>query len=114
MHTNGWLQLALFIGVLALITKPLGIYLTKVLDAEGETRLDPLVRPVERLTYRLMGMDPSKEHGWKGYTIAMLLFSAVGMLFTYPTRHRFHTRHRRGVLRVLSVSRHRRRETGVS
>jgi len=83
MHSNDWLQLALFIGVLALITKPLGIYLTKVLDAEGKTWLDPVVRPVEKLTYRLMGVEPSKEHGWKGYTFAMLLFSAVGMLFTY-------------------------------
>ena len=52
MHSNDWLQLALFIGVLALITKPLGIYLTKVLDADGKTWLDPLVRPVEKLTYR--------------------------------------------------------------
>ncbi|MCX6866550.1 MAG: potassium-transporting ATPase subunit KdpA [Verrucomicrobia bacterium] len=83
MHSNDWLQLALFIGVLALITKPLGIYLTKVLDAEGKTWLDPVVRPVEKLSYRLMGVEPSKEHGWKGYTFAMLLFSAVGMLFTY-------------------------------
>jgi potassium-transporting ATPase potassium-binding subunit len=83
MHTNDWLQLALFIGLLALITKPLGIYLTKVLDPNGKTWLDPLVRPVEIISYRLMGMDPSKEQGWKSYTIAMLTFSAVGVLFTY-------------------------------
>ena len=42
MHPNDWLQLALFIGVLALITKPIGIYLTKVLDPQGETWLDPV------------------------------------------------------------------------
>ena len=83
MHANDWLQLGLFIGLLALITKPLGIYLTKVLDAEGKTWLDPLVRPVEKLTYRLMGVDPSKEHDWKSYTFAMLVFSAAGVLFTY-------------------------------
>ena len=83
MHSSDWLQLALFIGVLALITKPLGIYLTKVLDAEGKTWLDPLVRPIEKLTYRLMGVDPVKEHDWKGYTFAMLIFSAAGVLFTY-------------------------------
>jgi len=83
MHINDWLQLALFIGLLAAITKPLGIYLTKVLDADGRTWLDPVLRPLEKLTYRLMGVNPSREHGWKGYTLAMLLFSAVGVLFTY-------------------------------
>src|SRR6478609_8367302 len=83
MHTNDWLQLALFIGVLALITKPLGIYLTKVLDPNGKTWLDPVVRPVERLAYRLMGVGPFKEQGWKSYTVAMLVFSAVGVIFTY-------------------------------
>ena len=83
MHTNDWLQLVLFIGLLALITKPIGIYLTKVLDPHGKTWLDPLIRPFEKITYRLMGVDPSKEHGWKSYTAAMLVFSAVGVLFTY-------------------------------
>jgi len=83
MHTTDWLQLGLFIGLLAAITKPLGIYLTKVLDPDGKTWLDPVLRPLEKLTYRLMGVNPSREHGWKGYTFAMLLFSAVGVLFTY-------------------------------
>ncbi|MEO7100627.1 MAG: potassium-transporting ATPase subunit KdpA [Luteolibacter sp.] len=83
MHTSDWLQLALFIGLLALITKPIGIYLTKVLDPQGKTWLDPLIRPFEKVTYRLMGVDASKEHGWKGYTVAMLVFSAVGVLFSY-------------------------------
>ncbi len=83
MHSHDWLQLALFIGVLALITKPLGIYLTKVLDPQGRTWLDPLLRPLEKITYRLMGVDASKEHGWKAYTFAVLVFSAVGLLFTY-------------------------------
>ncbi len=83
MHSKDWLQLALFIGLLALITKPMGIYLVKVLDPQGKTWLDPLIRPFEKLTYRLMGIDPMQEHGWKGYTFAMLLFSLVGVLFTY-------------------------------
>jgi K+-transporting ATPase ATPase A chain len=83
MHSNDWLQLALFIGLLALITKPIGIYLTTVLDPNGKTWLDPALRPVERLIYRLMGVDPSKEHAWKSYTIALLVFSAAGVLFTY-------------------------------
>lgn len=83
MHPNDWLQLFLFIGVLALITKPIGIYLTQVLDPQGKTWLDPLIRPFEKFTYQLMGVDSSKEHGWKSYTFAMLVFSAVGVLFTY-------------------------------
>jgi len=83
MHSTDWLQLGLFIGLLAAITKPLGLYLTKVLDPAGRTWLDPVLRPLENMTYRLMGVDPGKEHGWKAYTFAMLLFSAVGVLFTY-------------------------------
>jgi potassium-transporting ATPase potassium-binding subunit len=83
MHTNDWLQLALFIGVLALITKPIGRYLTQVLDPHGKTWLDPLIRPFEKITYQLMGVDSTKEHGWKGYTFALLVFSAAGVLFTY-------------------------------
>jgi len=83
MHATDWLQLALFLGILAAITKPLGIYLTKVLDPQGRTWLDPVLRPVERLTYKAMGVDSAKEQDWKGYTFAMLLFSLVGLLFTY-------------------------------
>ena len=54
-----------------------------MLDADGKTFLDPVFKPLERLTYKLIGVDPKKEHDWKQYTIAMLLFSLVGMLFTY-------------------------------
>jgi len=83
MHASGWIQLALYIVVLALITKPMGLYLCRVLDPNGRTWLDPLLRPVERLTYRVMGVDPKEEHGWKRYTVAMLVFSMVSCLFTY-------------------------------
>jgi len=83
MNTNGWLQLGLFVVALAAITKPIGLYLGQVLDANGRTWLDPVLRPLERLTYRLLGVDANKEHDWKQYTIAMLLFSLVGCLFTY-------------------------------
>ncbi|MES2996632.1 MAG: potassium-transporting ATPase subunit KdpA [Verrucomicrobiota bacterium] len=83
MHSTDWLQLALFIGLLALLTKPLGIYLTKVLDADGRTWLDPIIKPLEKLTYAVMGVNSKKEHDWKGYTFAMLLFSLAGLLFTY-------------------------------
>ncbi|HWD21481.1 MAG TPA: potassium-transporting ATPase subunit KdpA [Verrucomicrobiae bacterium] len=83
MHASGWLQLALYIIVLGLITKPVGLYLCRVLDAGGRTWLDPLLRPLERRTYRLMGVDPGKEHNWRQYTVAMLAFSLVSCLFTY-------------------------------
>ncbi|HWB07025.1 MAG TPA: potassium-transporting ATPase subunit KdpA [Verrucomicrobiales bacterium] len=83
MHSTGWLQLLLFIGLLALFTKPMGIYLTRVLDPKGKTFLDPALKPLERLTFRLMGVDTGKEHDWRQYTLALLLFSMVGVLFTY-------------------------------
>src|SRR5260370_33558965 len=83
MQTSGWFQFAICFIALALITKPMGLYLLQVLDANGRTWLDPVVRPLERLTYRSMGVDSSKEHNWKQYTLAMLLFSLVGCLFTY-------------------------------
>jgi len=83
MQASGWVQFAIYIVVLALITKPMGLYLLRVLDANGKTWLDPVLRPLERGTYRLMGVDPNKEHDWRQYTLAMLLFSLVGCLFTY-------------------------------
>src|SRR5882724_7387563 len=78
-----WLQLALFFGALLLVTKPLGLYLVAVLDARGKTWLDGIVKPFERLTYRLCGINPEKEQSWIGYTIALLIFSLIGMLMTY-------------------------------
>src|SRR5262244_171266 len=83
MEASGWIQFAIFIVALALITKPMGLYLMHVLDMNGTTWLDPVLRPLERATYRVMGVDPRKEHNWKQYTLAMLLFSLVGCLFTY-------------------------------
>jgi len=80
---NPWTQFALYVGALLLITKPLGLHLLRVLDAQGRTWLDPVVRPVERLTYRVCGIDPAREQGWFAYAVSMLLFSLVGMLLTY-------------------------------
>jgi K+-transporting ATPase ATPase A chain len=82
-NTHAWFQFALFLGALLLLTKPLGLYLMRVLEAQGRTWLDPLVRPIERLTYRLAGIDPAKEQTWFGYTLALLVFSLVGLFFTY-------------------------------
>jgi len=83
MNISGWFQLALYLVLLILITKPLGIYLFQVLDANGKTFLDPVIKPFERLTYRIFGVNPEKEQGWILYTIAMLIFELVTVLFTY-------------------------------
>lgn len=83
MNASGWIQFLLFLGVLLAITKPLGIYLVRVLDAGGKTFLDRIFKPVERFCYWLFRIDPLKEQNWKQYSIAMLVFSMVSMLFSY-------------------------------
>ncbi len=83
MNINQWLQLIVFFGVLLLITKPMGLYLMRVLDVNGKTFLDWLLKPLEKLTYRVLGINPEKEQGWKQYSISMLIFSCVTLLFTY-------------------------------
>ena len=83
MNPYGWLQLALYLLVLLAATKPFGIYLHNVLEPGGRTWLDPLVGPVERLLYRVLGIDPKREQDWKGYSFSLIVFSLVSMLFTY-------------------------------
>lgn len=83
MHSNDWLQFALFLGILTLITKPMGLYLMQVLDANGRTWLDPILKPFEKLTFKLLGVDPQREQSWQQYAFAMLAFSLVGVAFTY-------------------------------
>ncbi len=82
MNASGWIQLALYVGITLLITKPVGIYLFQVLDGRN-TFLEPVLGPVERLTYRLLRVDPRREQNWKQYAAATLLFSLVTMMFTY-------------------------------
>jgi len=62
--------------------RPLGVYIAKVLEGE-KTFLDPVLKPVERLVYRLSGVDAGQEMNWREYTVAMLLFSFVSLLLTY-------------------------------
>jgi K+-transporting ATPase ATPase A chain len=62
--TFGWIQLGIYMGVLLLLTRPMGIYLFRVLDAEGKTFLDPVLRPLEKCFYFLLRVDPRKEQGW--------------------------------------------------
>ena len=83
MNANGWIQLAFFSIVLLALTKPMGLYLMKVLDVNGRTWLDPALKPVERLVYRVAGIDPAQEQDWQGYAISVLIFSLVTLLLTY-------------------------------
>ena len=82
MTFNGWIQIAIYCLVVIAITKPLGGYMTRVFSGE-RTFLTPVLRPVERLTYAICGVDESKEQHWTGYAIAMLLFSLAGFLSLY-------------------------------
>jgi potassium-transporting ATPase potassium-binding subunit len=82
MTIYGWLQLIFFIVVLVLLVRPLGLFMAKVYQGE-RTFLTPILAPVERLLYRLSGVDPEAEMDWKLYTVALLLFSLVGFVFVY-------------------------------
>src|SRR5271157_6635278 len=82
MTVNGWLQIIVFLAALLAITKPLGAYMAKVFSRE-RTFLDPVLRPLERLLYRVTGVDEDHEMKWTEYAVAMLLFSVVSMLLLY-------------------------------
>ncbi len=82
MTGNGWIQIGLFALVVLAITKPLGLYMYRVFEGERQP-LPRLFGRVERLLCRLSGVDPRDEQDWKGYAIAMLVFSAIGVLATY-------------------------------
>ena len=82
MTANGWLQFGLFCLILFLTVRPVGIYLTRVLEGQ-RTWLCPILHPVERLIYKLSGVQAEKEMSWQQYAFAMLGFSAVSMIVTY-------------------------------
>jgi K+-transporting ATPase ATPase A chain len=82
MTVNGWLQIGLFFALVLLAAKPLGMYMAKVFGRE-RTFFDIFARPVERLIYKLTGIDEDHEMRWTEYAIAMLVFSFVTMIVTY-------------------------------
>jgi potassium-transporting ATPase potassium-binding subunit len=77
------IQLSVFILILLLLTKPVGIYLKEVLDPAGKTFLDRLLRPIEKFIYRVAGIDPLKGQSWKGYLASLLIFSLAGFGMTF-------------------------------
>jgi len=82
MTLNGWIHILLFLVLIFAITKPLGVFMARVFNRE-RTFLDPLARPIERLLYRVTGVDDNHEMSWKEYAVSMLLFSGTSMLLLY-------------------------------
>jgi K+-transporting ATPase ATPase A chain len=82
MTANGWIQIVVFLALILAVTKPMGVFMARVFNRE-RTFLDPVLRPVERLLYRLTGVDETHEMRWTEYAAAMLLFSVVSMLLLY-------------------------------
>lgn len=82
MAANGWLQILLFFGLVLVVTKPLGIFITRVFSRE-KTFMDRVMRPLERILYRATGVDENREMRWTEYAIAMLVFSVVSMTVLY-------------------------------
>jgi potassium-transporting ATPase potassium-binding subunit len=86
MTLSGWIQLLAFLAVLAAITKPMGIYLLRVLDPDKEGGLGFLERifaPVEWLVYKVAGVNPRKQQNWKQYALSMLMLGMVTTVLSY-------------------------------
>jgi len=82
MNIAGWVQIILYLVILIALVKPLGSFMARVYQGE-KTFLDPVVGPLEHLIYRMMRVKPEQEMDWKVYTFAMLIFSAIGVIFLY-------------------------------
>jgi potassium-transporting ATPase potassium-binding subunit len=82
MTVNGWLQILVFLALIFAVTKPMGVFMARVFNRE-KTFMDPVLRPIERLLYRVTGVDEDHEMRWTEYAIAMLLFSVVSMIVLY-------------------------------
>lgn len=82
MTLNGWIQILVFCGIIILLVKPLGGYMTRVFSGE-RTFLSPILVPAERGLYRLAGTSEREEQHWTTYTISLLLFNLAGFLLLY-------------------------------
>jgi K+-transporting ATPase ATPase A chain len=82
MTLNGWLQILFFLALILAVTKPLGVFMTHVFNRE-RTFLDPVLKPIERLIYKLTRVDAEREMRWTEYAVAMLLFSVASMVVLY-------------------------------
>ena len=82
MTANGWLQILVFLLAVLAVTPLLGGFMARVFSRQ-RTFLDPVVRPIERLLYKLTGVDETREMRWTEYAVAVLMFSVVSMLVLY-------------------------------
>jgi K+-transporting ATPase ATPase A chain len=82
MTVNGWIQILVFLALIFAVTKPLGVFMARIFNRE-RTFLDPIARPLERLLYRVTGVDENHEMRWTEYAASMLMFSGVSMLLLY-------------------------------
>jgi K+-transporting ATPase ATPase A chain len=82
MTANGWLQIGVFLLLVLAVTKPIGVFMARVFERK-RTFMDPVLRPLERLIYRMTGVDEEHEMRWTEYAVAMLLFSLASMLLLY-------------------------------
>ena len=82
MSIYGWLQAGVFFALVWLLTKPLGVYMTRVFSGE-RTLLSPVLAPVENIFYRLCRIDPKREMNATNYLFAIFAFSAVGLIYLY-------------------------------
>jgi len=83
MEISSWMQLFLFVGLLLLLTRPLGAYLYRVLESKEKTIFSPALGGCEKLLFKALGGEAEKEQNWKQYGIALAFFSLAGMLLTY-------------------------------
>jgi K+-transporting ATPase ATPase A chain len=83
MEIAGWIQLSLFVGLLLVLTPPIGSHLQRVLETREKTVFSPVLGGCERLFFKALGKDAGKEQNWKQYGIALALFSLAGTLLTY-------------------------------
>ena len=82
MTVQGWILIAVFVGILLALTKPMGLWLHALFEGR-RTPLHLVLGPVERGFYKLSGIDPSAEQSWRKYAVHMLIFNTVLLLFTY-------------------------------
>ena len=82
MTLNGWIQILLYMAIIFAVTKPLGSYMYRVFEGDRQP-MPRLFGAIERLLYKLCGVDPKQHQDWKQYTLAMLVFSAITLLVTY-------------------------------
>ena len=82
MTGYGTLQIVLYLAVLLGLVRPLGAYMAKVYQGD-RTWLSPAIAPLERLVYRVAGVDPARDQDWKHYAFAVLAFNVVGLVTVY-------------------------------